>query len=133
MTIVVKTLKEAKEAAWRGVFRGLRSQGWKQAMSLGGCAMRGSGGRACAVGWLVRGESGRLNEYSSLASLLACGAGKMCPPLQEWYDRAGVAARDRFLCFTSDLQTIHDRYDTPLVMEAQFRRIGKRMGWKEPS
>lgn len=106
----ISTLEEACHAAWRGAFRGLRSQGWEHSTRLIGvtyvCSMRDVDGHACAVGWLFSGGP-ELNRGNNCSSLLSLGF-RMAEPLQNWWDAASEQERESFLLFTVKLQQAHD-------------------------
>jgi len=124
--LVIKTLDEAKAAAWRGAYRGLRSQEWVQSMRDGECALRGDGGRCCAVGWLlVDVPPGTRPSGHCLR--------RLSPPLRMWRDCASDLDRVEFDWFLFVLQDKHDAKVVQAEMRAAFDAIGRRNGWAPPS
>lgn len=130
--IEIKTLEEAKAAAFRGAYRGLKSQGWQKSLSKSGamCVYRGRGGRACAVGWILAVPPKGNSVYVRAA--IRSGA-KMSGPLQRWYDGADARDRDRLLDFLGGMQNRHDSAPGPEAMESRMREFAKRHGIALPS
>lgn len=128
----IYSLEEACHAAWRGAFRGLRSQGWEQCGNKHGCVMRGPRGRSCAVGWLFKGGN-ELNKAASARELLLRGF-EMAWPLQSWWRYVARGTdHQRFLDFLSKMQTIHDSFPSSADIEEEFKLLGESRGWEEPS
>lgn len=134
--IAIYSLEEACAAAWRGAFRGLRSQGWEHSMIRGLCAMRGTHGRACAVGWLF--ESGKrplqqMNSYCNAESLIQAGF-RMALPLQVWVANAPTFERHMFFDFCTQLRRKHDSTKgSAIKLRDAMVQLGASRGWAEPS
>lgn len=103
--------------------RGLRAQGWRQAIGAdGACRYRTTDrdGKVLRCAWGHVDTS--LSDYEgSLTSLRNCGY--------------GIAGRldEHDASWAQSLQMVHDRADSPAKMEAAFRQFGLQYGlaWPE--
>lgn len=138
----ITTLAEAKRAAFRGAYRGLRSQGWKPSMSdnnTGACMYNGPKGTHCGVGWIMRKVPIGMNEdpigdiVEAFATRRKSFGSLLAEPLTKWWDAATEAEKRHFVNFLSDIQELHDKADNAEDMKEAFEAFRKRRKWPVPS
>lgn len=124
----IETLQQAMRAAWVGSYRGLASQGWRQAMdSEDNCVWRGVApdGRTtlrCAVGWLI--PDAALNHAKRVAGDVTNPRLRtaIAEPLRAW------VTVPEFAEFLDALQWVHDGAGCADDMRAQMERLGREHG-----
>jgi len=133
--VKIKSLEEAKAAAFRGAYRGLRHQGWRQSASAFGCLYNSPVGH-CGVGWLLRNLPQKFNCASICNLHIAIGNALgdfFAPPLAKWWRKANAEERCEFVEFLGGIQRAHDKSDSPSDMRRRFEAMRVANGWPVPS
>jgi hypothetical protein len=126
MNMKINTLEEARAAAFRGAYRGLRSQGWKPCMWGRTCTIRSADRKmCCTIGWLVP-EHKIANRTTRKELQLAAGRvlelGLLADVLMDWLRGASMRDSYHFYQFLRDLMLIHDDH-SPGAMRYELERL----------
>ena len=122
--------QRAKQLAFNGVWRGLKSQGFVASTNEeGDCMYRGDNRRKCAAGWLIRDEnySRRLEFYQASTDVIR-------DALRPTFEEFGESPP---LSFIRNCQLVHDGsvgqpVPLPLQMEARLRELARDNGLTIP-
>lgn len=120
----INSLQEFKQAAFNGMWRGLKSQGWKRSINrVGACTYRQnnkpSARVCCAVGWLIPDDRFRELRQARLCSSPAIQVVRfLADPLRDYASNSVAAVR-----FLVDAQHRHDEGVGGVDMEWSFRNL----------
>lgn len=129
----INSLQEFKQAAFNGMWRGLKSQGWKRSITrTGACTYREnnepSARTCCAVGWLIPDDSFRELHQARLCSASARQVVRfLADPLRDYANNSVAAVR-----FLGDAQSLHDDALVRQDMEWSFRNLANHHGLTIP-
>lgn len=117
-------MHSAKQHAFNGMWRGMLEQGFQRSIHDLTCAYRGSEGRRCVAGWLIKDEF-----YKPWME----GEPVHCPVIQE----ALVPTFDQFdepvpISFILKAQEIHDYTSEPDELRKGLEYLAKDHGLKIP-
>lgn len=131
----INTLEEAIATAFRGAYRGLRSQSWSQVREHQMRLRSADGKRCCAIGWLVPAHklAGRKDAELALDHDDVLGLDLLADPFMDWYQQASDSDKKAFSDFLWELQQAHDYGDCTVGgIRYKMEEIRKKYGWPIP-
>jgi hypothetical protein len=128
----IETLQQARQVAFTGAYRGLRSQRWRRCVDK-----RGEGrwyiaskpGLHCALGWLIPEKKQRMfiGPHTVAATKMV-----MADPLRRWHQCAPGFEQSEFEFFLYELLGAHDHSTRPASMRRIMHDIARRHGLTIP-
>jgi hypothetical protein len=127
----IETLQQARQAAFTGAYRGLRSQQWRQCVDETGMARwyNDEPGVHCAVGWLIPAARQRAHRGPHEAWL---AMRIMADSLQRWCEQAPESEQLSLQCFLEEMQNAHDNNSRQSNMRRAMHEIARRFGLTIP-